>query len=164
MSSHYITSADHLPEESQAETTLQITDAKTKRIFEARVRIAQDPDELTDPEPVTVVAGPHENVSETRYIELLDETDTSGFDRELLTQLATEQETRSNILNTRSDDLSVLLRYLVETGEYESTANALREIAFSYLAAEHPALIDTYAEVREELDDDPLGRALEQRE
>jgi hypothetical protein len=164
MSSHYITSADHLPEESQAETTLQITDAQTKRIFEARVRIAQDPDKLTDPEPVTVVAGPHENVSETRYIELLDETDTSGFDRELLTQLATEQETRSNILNTRSDDLSVLLRYLVETGEYESTANALREIAFSYLAAEHPVLIDTYAEVREELDDDPLGRALEQRE
>jgi hypothetical protein len=164
MSNHYITSADHLPEESQAETTLQITDAQTKRIFEARVRIAQDPDKLTDPEPVTVVAGPHENVSETRYIELLDETDTSGFDRELLTQLATEQETRSNILNTRSDDLSVLLRYLVESGEYESTANALREIGFSYLAAEHPALIDTYAEVREELDDDPLGRALEQRE
>lgn len=164
MSSHYITSAEHLPEESQTETTLQITDAQTKRIFEARVRIAQDPAKLTDPEPVTVVAGPHESVSETRYIELLDETDAAGLDRELLTRLATEQESNSNILNTRSDDLSVLLRYLVETGEYDSTADALREMAFDYLAAERPALLDTYAEVRDELDDDPLGRALRKQE
>jgi hypothetical protein len=161
MSSHYITSAEHLPEESQTETTLQITDAQTKRIFEARVRIAPDPDELTDPEPLTVVAGPHESVSETRYVELLDETDATGLDTELLGRLATEQESTSNILNTRSDDLKVLLRYLVETGEYESTADALREIAFDHLAAQRPALLDTYAEVRDELDDDPLERALD---
>ncbi|MFB6085014.1 MAG: ubiD operon protein [Halorientalis sp.] len=164
MSSHYITSADHLPEESGAETTLQITDAQTKRIFEARVRIAQDPDELADPVPLTVVAGPHESVSETMYVELLDETDASGLDRELLTRLATDQEAASNVLNTRSDDLSVLLRYLVETGEYESTADALREVAFDGLAAERSALLDAYAEVREELHDDPLGRAIAERE
>ncbi|WP_246984085.1 ubiD operon protein [Halorientalis marina] len=164
MSSHYITSADHLPEESGTETTLQITDARTKRIFEARVRIAQEPDELTDPEPLTVVAGPHESVSETRYVELLDETDATGLDRDLLTRLATEQEGASNVLNTRSDDLRVLLRYLVETGEYDSTADALREIAFDHLAAERPALLDAYTEVRRELDDDPLRRARENEE
>ena len=164
MSSHYITSADHLPEESQAETTLQITDAQTKRIFEARVRIAQDPDDLTDPEPVTVVAGPHESVSETRYIELLDETDATGLDEELLTRLATEQETTSNILNTRSDDLKVLLRYLVESGEYDSTADALRKIAFEHLAADRPALLDAYADLRQEFEDDPLRRALGERD
>lgn len=164
MSSHYITSAEHLPEESRTETTLQITDAQTKRIFEARVRIAQDPDELTEPEPLTVVAGPHENVSETRYIELLDETDGTGIDEELLTRLTTEQEMTSNILNTRSDDLKVLLRYLVESGEYESTADALREIVFDHLAAERSGLLDTYMEVRSEFDDDPLERALKNQE
>ncbi|EMA23862.1 MULTISPECIES: hypothetical protein [Haloarcula] len=164
MSNHYITSADHLPEEAQAETTLQITDAQTKRIFEARVRIAKDPDTLTDPEPLTIVAGPHESVSETRYVELLDETEETGIDQELVTHLAAEQETASNILNTRSDDLKVLLQYLVETGEYESTSDALREIAFDQLATERPALLDAYAEVRRELDDDPLRRVLEHQE
>lgn len=164
MSSHYITSAEHLPEESRIETTLQITDAQTKRIFEARVRIAQDPDELTEPEPLTVVAGPHENVSETRYIELLDETEGTGIDEELLTRLTTEQEMTSNILNTRSDDLKVLLRYLVESGEYESTADALREIVFDHLAAERSGLLDTYMKVRSEFDDDPLERALKNQE
>lgn len=164
MSSHYITSADHLPEEPQTETTLQITDAQTKRIFEARVRIAKDPAELTDPEPLTIVAGPHESVSETRYVELLDETDATGLDHELMAHLAAEQETASNILNTRSDDLKILLQYLVETGEYESTSAALREIAFDHLATEQPALLDAYAEVRRERDDDPLRRVLEKRE
>ncbi|MFB6223775.1 MAG: ubiD operon protein [Haloarcula sp.] len=160
MSSHYITAEEHLPEDPQAETTLQITDAQTKRIFEARVRIARNPDELTDPQPLTVVAGPHESVSETRYVELLDETDESGVNEELLTHLAAEQEEASNILNTRSDDLKVLLRYLVESGEYESTADALREIAFSHLATERPALLDAYGEVRSEFEDDPLRRAI----
>lgn len=160
MSSHYITSEENLPEESGAETTLQITDARTKRIFEARVRIARDPEDLADPEPLTVVAGPHESVSETRYVELLDGTDVTGVDEDLLGRLATEQETTSNICNTRSDDLKVLLRYLVETGEYDSTADALREVAFDHLAAERPALLEAYADVRRESDDDPLERAL----
>jgi hypothetical protein len=164
MSSHYITSAAHLPEDPTTETTLQITDAQTKRIFEARVRIARDPDELADPEPLTVVAGPHESVSETRYVELLDEGDATGVDEELLTRLTAEQESGSNVLTTRSDDLRVLLRYLVETGEYDSTADALRRIALDHLADERPDLIDAYAEVRREHEDDPLRRAIGDRE
>jgi len=58
MSNHYITAAEHLPDEETTETTLQITDAETKRIFEARVRIAREPDDLTDPRPLRVVTGP----------------------------------------------------------------------------------------------------------
>jgi len=54
MSSHYITAAERLPEDPEAEPTLQIRDAKTKRTFEARVRSTRDPDELTDSQPLTV--------------------------------------------------------------------------------------------------------------
>ncbi len=164
MSNHYITAEEHLPDEDQTETTLQITDAETKRIFEARVRIASEPDELTDPRLLRVVTGPHENVSEERYVELIDEIDSAGINEDLLRRLANEQETTSNIVNTRSDDLKVVLRYLVESGQYESTAEALREIAFQYLAESQPALLETYEDVRTEFEADPLRRALTDRE
>ncbi|WP_120246448.1 ubiD operon protein [Halopiger aswanensis] len=160
MSKHYITTEEHLPDEELAETTLQITDAETKRIFEARVRIAREPDELTDPRPLRVVTGPHENVSEERYVELIDEIDEGEIDDDLLHRLTTEQESASNIVNTRSDDLKVILRYLVESGQYESTAEALREIAFQHLAENRPALLETYEDVRTEFEADPLRRAL----
>ncbi|QCC57979.1 ubiD operon protein [Natrinema thermotolerans] len=164
MSNQYITAADHLPDEERTETTLQITDAETKRIFEARVRIANDPDELTDPRPLTVVAGPHESVSEQRYVELIDEIDAAGINEDLLRRLAADQESTSNIVNTRSDDLNVILRYLVESGQYDSTAEALREMAFQYLAANRPALLDAYETVRTEFEDDPLRRARSENE
>jgi len=160
MSNHYITAEEHLPNEDLTETTLQITDAETKRIFEARVRIARDPDELTDPRPLRVVAGPHEDVSEERYVELIDEIDSEGIDEDRLRRLAREQEMTSNIVNTRSDDLKVVLRYLVESGQYDSTAEALREISFQYLAENRPALLETYEDVRTEFEADPLRRAL----
>src|SRR6056297_1164052 len=164
MSNHYITAEEHLPDDAHTETTLQITDARTKRIFEARVRVARDPEELTDPQPLTVVAGPHESVSKEWYVELLDEVDAAGLNEDLLRRLANDQETTSNIVNTRSDDLKVLLRYLVEAGEYDSTADALREVAFEYLATEHPALLESYEEIRTEFEADPLRRALAERE
>jgi hypothetical protein len=164
MSNHYITAEEHLPDDAETETTLQITDAQTKRIFEARVRIARDPDELTDPQPLTVVAGPHENVSKEWYVELLDEIDAAGINEDLLRRLADEQETTSNIVNTRSDDLKVLLRYLVESGEYNSTAEALRTIVFEQLAAEQPALLEAYEDIRTEFETDPLRRALAEQE
>jgi len=164
MSSHYITAEEHLPDDTRTETTLQITDAQTKRIFEAHVRIAREPDDLTDPQPLMVVAGPHESVSEEWYVELLDELDAAGVSEDLLRHLASEQETTSNIANTRSDDLKVLLRYLVETGEYGSTADAIREIALEYLAAERPALLEAYGEIRSEEETDPFRRALAEQE
>lgn len=164
MSNHYITAEEHLPEEERTETTLQITDAETKRIFEARVRIAGEPDDLTDPQPLTVVTGPHENVSEERYVELIDEIDSAGINEDLLRRLAVDQETTSNIVNTRSDDLKVVLRYLVESGQYDSTAEALREISFQYLAENQPALLDAYEDVRTEFEADPLRRALSEND
>ncbi|WP_226042690.1 ubiD operon protein [Natrinema sp. DC36] len=164
MSNHYITAEEHLPDEDLTETTLQITDAETKRIFEARVRIAHDPHELTDPRPLRVVTGPHEDVSEERYVELIDEIASEGIDEDRLRRLAGEQETTSNIVNTRSDDLKVILRYLVESGQYDSTAEALREISFQYLAENRPALLETYEDVRTEFEADPLRRALTDEE
>ncbi|MFD1562318.1 ubiD operon protein [Haloarchaeobius amylolyticus] len=157
---HYITAEEHLPDEECTETTLQITDAETKRIFEARVRIAREPDELTDPQRLTVVTGPHETVSKEWYVELLDEIDAAGINEDLLRRLAREQETTSNIVNTRSDDLKVVLTYLVESGQYESTAEALRELAFEQLAEDRPALLEAYDTVRTEFEADPLRRAL----
>ena len=164
MSTHYITAAEHLPDDEGAETTLQITDAQTKRIFEARVRIAREPDSLTDPRPLTVVAGPHESVSEEWYVELLDEIDARGINEDLLRRLADEQETTSNIVNTRSDDLKVVLRYLVESGQYDSAADALRALAFEALADEHPAILEAYEEIRTEFEADPLRQALGDQE
>lgn len=159
-SDHYITSEEHLPDEECTETTLQITDAETKRIFEAHVRIAHEPDALTNPQRLTVVTGPHETVSKEWYVELLDEIDAAGINEDLLRRLAREQETTSNIVNTRSDDLKVVLTYLVEVGQYESTAEALRELAFERLAEEHPGLLETYDAVRTDFKVDPLRRAL----
>lgn len=164
MSNHYITAEEHLPDEEQRETTLQITDARTKRIFEARVRIAREPGDLTDPQPLTVVAGPHESVSREWYVELIDEIDAAGINEDLLRRLAEEQETATNIANTRSDDLKVLLRYLVESGQYDSTAEALRELVFERLAAEQPALLEAYEEIRTEFEADPLRRVLREQE
>ncbi|MFC6763843.1 ubiD operon protein [Natrinema soli] len=164
MSNHYITAEENLPGDERTETTLQITDAETKRIFEARVRIAREPDDLTDPHPLTVVTGPHENVSKELHIELIDEIDSAGINEDFLRRLANDQETTSNIVNTRSDDLKVVLRYLVESGQYNSTAEALREISFQYLAENQPALLDAYENVRTEFEADPLRRALSENE
>jgi Arc/MetJ-type ribon-helix-helix transcriptional regulator len=163
MSSHYITAEEHLPTAVPAETTLQITDAQTKRIFEAQVRIARQPDALTDPEPLTVVTGPHESDSETWYVQLLDDVEL-GVDEPLLRSLADEQESTSNIVNTRSDDLKVLLRYLVESGEYDSTAEALRTVVFERLAEERPDLLRAYEGIRTEFETDPLRDSLPDRE
>jgi len=103
---------------------------------------------------------PHENVSEERYVELIDEIDSLGIDDDLLRRLASEQETTSNIVNTRSDDLKVVLRYLVESEQYDSTAEALRKIAFQYLAENRSDLLEAYEDVRTEFEADPLRRAL----
>ena len=143
---------------------MQITDAETKRIFEARVRIAREPAELTDPQRLTVVTGPHETVSEEWYVEFRDEIDSAGINEDLLWRLTREQETTSNIVNTRSDDLKVILRYLVEVGQYDSTADALRELAFEHLAAHHSALLTAYDDVRTDYEADPLRRALMDQE
>ena len=157
----YITSEDELGELPDEVVTLQITDKETKEIFRTRARIAEEPDELTDPAPLTVVRGPHENVQEQWYIEVLDATaDGREIDRELLHESIERGRDESNIVSARSDDLRSLLVYLVETGEYASVSEGVREILLEHLSAEYPKLVEAYADVRAELDREELTAVL----
>lgn len=160
MSEKYITSEEQLPDAEGAETNLQVRDAETKEIFHSRARIASDPTRLERPKPLSVVKGPHETTSEQWYIEFVDETKTI---EERLERLLDEQADRSNVVNTRSKDLNVLLRYLGENGEYESAAQAARELMFEGLAEKHPSLLETYAAIESEYESDPLREVLEGR-
>ncbi|ELY55024.1 hypothetical protein [Natronolimnohabitans innermongolicus] len=160
MSDEYITSEAQLPDAEGTETDLQVRDAETKEIFHSRARIARDPARLERPKPLSVVKGPHETTSEQWYIEFVGETKTI---EEQLERLLDEQGDRSNVINTRSKDLNVLLRYLAEAGEYESAAQAARELLFEGLAEEHPSLLETYAAVESEYESDPLREVLEDR-
>lgn len=148
----YVTSEDELAELPDETVTLQITDKETKEIFRTRAKIAEEPDELTDPAPLTVVRGPHENVQEQWYIEVLDATAGREIDRELLRESIERSRDESNIVSARSDDLRSLLVYLVETDEYASVSEGVREILLEHLSAEHPDLVEAYADVRAELD------------
>jgi hypothetical protein len=158
MSKEYVTAEEQLADAGEGETVLQIRDAETKEIFRTRARIAREPERLADPAPLRVVGGPHETSEEQWYVELLPADDV---DEGRLRRLADDQQDASNVVNTRSDDLKVLLRYLVETGQYESTAAATRALAFEGLAASRPSLLEIYDDVRTEFEADPLRDALE---
>lgn len=158
MSNTYITAEKHLPDAEGTETVLQVRDAETKQIFHPRARVAKDPTELEQPEPLSVVKGPHETTREQWYIEFVDETD--DIETRLETLLEDQQE-RSNVVNTRSSDLCVLLRYLVDDGQYDSTAAAARSLLFAGLADEHPSVLETYADCKAAYESDPLREALE---
>ncbi len=155
--SKYITAEEHVPDDGEGETVLQIRDAETKEIFRTRARIAKEPSRLDDPQPLSVVRGPHENTAEQWYVELVDD----AVDEDRLRRIAREQQEGSNVINTRSDDLAVLLRYLVEADHYESTSAAARELMFERLADAHPSLLEAYDELRTEYEADPLREALE---
>lgn len=158
----YVTSEDELAEVPDKEVTIQITDKETKEIFETRAKIAEEPDELTDPAPLTVVRGPHENVQEQWYIDVIDaEINGQEIDRELLRDSIEQSRTESNIVSARSDDLRSLLVYLVKTDEYASVSESVREILLEHLAEEHPDLIKAYADVRAELDREDLTAMLD---
>lgn len=153
----YVTSEDQLAEVPDEEITIQITDKETKEIFETYAKIAEEPDELANPAPLTVVRGPHENVKEQWYIEILDaEIDGQEIDTDLLRESIQQSRNESNIVNARSDDLRSLLVYLVKTGEYASVSAAVREILLEHLSEKHPDLIEAYADVRSKLDREEL--------
>jgi hypothetical protein len=157
----YVTSEDQLAEVPDEEVTIQITDKETKEIFETRARIAEEPDELADSAPLTVVRGPHENVQEQWYIEILDaEIDGQEIERDLLRDSIQQSRNESNIINARSDDLRSLLVYLVKTGEYASVSEGVREVLSEHLSEKHPDLIEAYADVRAELDREELTTTL----
>ncbi|HET7325132.1 MAG TPA: hypothetical protein VFJ06_12445, partial [Halococcus sp.] len=112
----YVTAEDEVPEVPAEAVTIQVTDEETKEIFRTRATIAAEPDDLTDPAPLTVVRGPHENIQEQLYIEVLDaEMDGREIEQDLLRESIQQSRNGSNIVNARSDDLRALLVYLVET-------------------------------------------------
>lgn len=152
MTTEYATSEEHLPDDLSGDVTLQVTDKGTKEIFVTRARIAREAADLADPDPLTVVRGPHENIEEQWYIQILDEADDAEIDADALRESIHRSREESNVVNARSDDLRALLLYLVETGEYESVSEAVREILHDHLAATHPALVDEYIDLRAELE------------
>lgn len=160
MTAEYTTSEEHLPEDLEGEVTLQVTDAKTKEIFTTRAQIAHEPEELTDPESLTIVRGPHENTEEEWYIDILEaDVDRLEIDRELL-QECVRKSHETNIVNARSDDLRALLVYLVETGQYQSVSEAVRAILREHLTEHVPDLVETYIDVRTEFERDDLAAKL----
>lgn len=164
MSDEYVTSETNIPPDPEGdEITIQISDKDTREIFSTRARISRNPDALTDPAPLTVVKGPHENKKEQWYIDVLTtDVEPESVDTELLLTVLNEVKDDANVINTRSDEVKTLLRYLVETGRYSSVSQASRTIMFEYLAETHPELVDEYVDLkvrleRQELLDDERG-------
>lgn len=157
----YTTSEDELPRLPNEEVTIQVTNEQTKEIFETRARIAEEADELADPAPLTVVRGPHENVKEQWYIEIIDvPLKEQEINAEILRESIQRVQNESNIVSARSDDLRVILEYLVETGEYSSVSEGVRKILLRYLSENHLNLVEEYAEVRSEINRGDLDSML----
>lgn len=152
----YMTSQPDLPEDPQEETVLQVADKATREIYRTRARVAREPDALSNPKPLTVVRGPHENIREEWYIEIVEPDITTeeedGIDRELLRTCHKRVREGSNVVNTRSDNVKSLLLYFVESGEYDSLSEASRSILLEHVAENHPSLLDAYVEVKLELE------------
>jgi Arc/MetJ-type ribon-helix-helix transcriptional regulator len=149
VSDRYITSEDHLPADTDGEITLQVTDQETKHIFTTRARIARDAADLSDPDPLTILRGPHENREEQWYIEIIEaEVGEAAVDEELLRACLERSREGSNVLTARGDDVKTLVTYLVESGEYESVSVAVRSLLRDHLAQTRPELVDRYVELR----------------
>lgn len=142
----YTTSEEHLPDDVEGDVTLQVTDTDSREIFHTRARVARDPAELDDPEELTVVRGPHENIEEEWYIEVLETGVDDGVDEAVLRECIEAARGETDLLNARSVELRALLEYLVRTGEYESISAALRSLLSAQLAESHPTLVDRYVD------------------
>lgn len=161
MTKEYVTSEEHLPDDLDAEVRFQVTDRETKEIFTTLARVSEDPADLTDPDQLTVVKGPHENIEEKWYIEILEaEIEPDKIDRTVLLECVERTRDGSNIVNTRSDDLMALLGYLVERGQFESVSDAARLMLREHLTSERPDLVDAYIEIRASLQREDLAAEL----
>lgn len=161
MTREFVTSEEHLPDDLGAEVTVQVTDRETKEIFTTRARVAEDAADLDEPDRLTVVRGPHENIEEEWYIELLEaDVDDDRVDHAKLADAVRRTRDGSNIVNTRADDVMAMLDYLVERGRYESVADAARLMLREHLRRTHPALVDAYIEARAEVERDELSAEL----
>lgn len=163
----YITAEDHVPEDTSGEITIQVTDQETKGIFETRARIAPTAAELSNPQPLTILRGPHENVEDQWYIEFLD-SDVGGrsvdVDSALLRECLEQSREESNVLTARSEDVKAMLQYLVENGEYDSISVAVRSLLRDHLAEQYPELVDEYVSLRAERERDEVEFRLRGRD
>lgn len=163
----YITSEDHVPDDTSGEVTIQVTDKATKEIFRTRARIAPTAGELSNPQPLTILRGPHENVEDQWYIEFLD-ADVGGggmdIDTELLRDCLERSRDGSNVLTARSEDVKAMVQYLVDSGEYDSVSVAVRSLLRDRLAEEYPELVDEYVSLRAERERDEVATRLRGRD
>lgn len=161
MTKEYVTSEEHLPDDLGSEVTFQVTDRETKEIFTTRARVSADPGDLADPDRLTVVRGPHENIEEEWYIEILEaDVDADGIDPAALRERVRRTREGSNIVNTRADDVMAMLDYLVERGRYDSVSDAAREMLREHLREAYPDLVDAYIEARTAVERDDLASEL----
>lgn len=161
MARAYRTSEEYLPDETEGEITLQVTDTESREIFRTRARVSRDPDDLVDPAPLTVVRGPHENIEEQWHIQIIetDATDTA-VDALLLRDCIEEAREESDLLNARSEELRALLLYLVRDGEFDSISEAVRSLLSAQLSSEYSALVDEYVEARTAVERESVNAAL----
>ncbi|WP_096389878.1 hypothetical protein [Halopenitus persicus] len=158
----YVTSETNLPPDPEdGEIRLQVTDQHTKEIFDTRARVSRDPDSLADPEPLTVLKGPHENVEERWYIDVIEtDVEEPDVDVDLLESIMDETAAENNVINTRSREVKAILLYLERTGEFESVSEASRQLMLDHLAEEYPELLEAYIDRKVERDRDGLRSAL----
>jgi len=157
----YTTSEEYLPDETDDEVTMQVTDTESREIFRTRARVSRDREDLDDPDPLTVVRGPHENIEEEWYIEII-ETDVGegGIDADLLADCAREAREESDLLNARSEELRALLLYLVRSGEFDSLSEAVRSLLSAQLSAEYPDLVGEYVDARTAIERESVASSL----
>lgn len=161
MTKEYVTSEEHLPDDLASEVTFQVTDRETKEIFTTRARVSEDAADLTDPDRLTVVRGPHENIEEEWYVEILEaDVGAPGIDRDALRASIERTSAGSNIVNTRADDVMAILDYLVERGRYESVSDAARDMLRDHLRESHPELVEAYIEARAAVQREDLASEL----
>jgi len=149
MAGKYITSESNLPENPEGEEIqLQVSDEETKEISTIRARVDREPDNLVDPDTLTVVKGPHEDTEEEWYVDVLETDNGEPIDTELLESTMTKLEDKSTVINTRSKEVKTLLQYLTEKGEYNSVSEASRTIMLEYLSEAYPELVSEYIDLK----------------
>ncbi|MBV0925977.1 hypothetical protein KTS45_17375 [Halomicroarcula limicola] len=154
----YSTAEENLPDDPEGEVRLQLTNTDTKEIFVTRARVAKSETELDDPEPLTVVRGPHENIKEDWYIEILEANpELEEIDEEILQECIEYSRTESNVINARSEDARALLQYLVAVDEFDSVSDAVRTIVNAYMRETYPELLDAYLDAKAERIRDDLS-------
>lgn len=156
----YSTAEENLPEDTDGEIRLQVTNTDTKEIFVTRARVSRSESDLQDPEPLTVVRGPHENIEEDWYIEVLESNpELDEVDEDILRECIEYSRTESNVINARSEDARALLQYLVAIEEFDSVSDAVRTIINAYMQDTYPELLDAYLDVKAERLRDEMSTA-----